>query len=203
MKILIDENGVVRAWQVVGGGFNNTEYTTVEVNEIPEEVKEHSEKYCYIDGNYIDNPAYAPIELENTKKDKVQELSDTCTQIIYAGCDVQVSDNTVQHFTLDEQDQLNLSGIGLKIAMGATTVAWHEDDETSPCMFYSAEEATKIIGTLTVFKEYHITYFRDLRIYVNSLSDIEEIKTIQYGFALPEEYKSEVLKEYERQLTNA
>lgn len=58
MKILIDENSVIKGWQVIGGGFGDTEYTTLEVDEIPEEIKENPEKYCYIDGKYVDNPDY-------------------------------------------------------------------------------------------------------------------------------------------------
>lgn len=58
MKILIDEKNVVRGWQTVGGGFSDTEYTTVEVDEIPEEVQENSEKYCYVNEMYVDNPDY-------------------------------------------------------------------------------------------------------------------------------------------------
>ena len=60
MKILIDEKNVVKAWQTIGGGFGDTEYTTLEVTEIPEEIKANPEKYCYIDGKYVDNPDYEP-----------------------------------------------------------------------------------------------------------------------------------------------
>ena len=60
----------------------------------------------------------------------------------------------------------------------------------------------KIINTLTVFKSYHITYFRDLRIYVNSLENIEDVEAIYYGYTLPDEAKSDVLKYYEGLMTN-
>ena len=53
---------------------------------------------------------------------------------------------------------------------------------------------------ITTFKEYHITYFRDLRIYVYSLNTVEEVEAIEYGFELPEEFKSQVLKDYEQML---
>ena len=76
-------------------------------------------------------------------------------------------------------------------------ISWHQDDVTKPCQFYTAEDAQKIINTLTVFKSYHITYFRDLRIYVNSLENVEDIKAIYYGYILPDEAKSDVLKYYE------
>lgn len=36
-KILLDKNNVVIAWQTVGGGWSDTENTTIEVEEIPEE----------------------------------------------------------------------------------------------------------------------------------------------------------------------
>ena len=71
MKILIDEKNVVRGWQTVGGGFSNTEYTTVEVDEIPEEVKENCERYCYINGEYVNNPDYVEPTDETLDYDEV------------------------------------------------------------------------------------------------------------------------------------
>ena len=127
---------------------------------------------------------------------KVSELNKACTDTIYRGIDVTLSDGTTEHFTLDAQDQLNLSGLALKLLMGATEIAWHEDDTTVQCRFYSAEDANHIISSLIAFKEYHITYFRDLRIYVNTLTTKAEVEAITYGFALPEDAKSDVLKEY-------
>lgn len=200
MKILIDENNAIKAWQIVGNGWVDTEYKTVDVEEIPEEVKANCEKYCYIDGLFVENPNYIDNQINTIKSNKIQSLSTTCSNIIYQGIDVTLSDNSIQHFTLTERDQLNLSGIGLKLLMGSQQIAWHEDDETKECQYYSAQDAQLIIGTLTTFKEYHITYFRDLRIYVNSLQTVEEVNAIEYGFALPEEFKSQVLKDLEQML---
>lgn len=153
-------------------------------------------------GNLIDvTPTERPVNITEIIETKISELSDTCTQTIYQGIDVKLSDNTIEHFTLDEQDQLNLSGIGLKLLMGAEVVAWHEDDENKSCRFYSALDAQTIISNLTIFKEYHITYFRDLRIYVRNLTTAEEVNNIVYGLELPEEFKSDVLKEYEKLIT--
>lgn len=131
---------------------------------------------------------------------KIEELDKACQETIFYGLDITLSSGETEHFTLTERDQLNLSGIALKLLMGAETVAWHEDDETVPCRFYSRDDALLIIGTLTTYKEAHITYFRDLRIYVNSLSSVAEVEAIKYGFVLPEEAKSDVLKVYEQQL---
>lgn len=168
------------------------------VENLPEEVISNTEAYLYIGNEFIVNPDYDI--LTYTKELKTKKLSDICSNTIYQGIPITLSDGSTQHFTLTEQDQLNLSGIGLKLLMGAQQIAWHEDDITKECQYYSAEDAQKIIATLTTFKEYHITYFRDLRIYVYSLNTVEEIEAIEYGFELPEEFKSQVLKDYEQLL---
>ena len=138
--------------------------------------------------------------LEDVKKAKIEYLDSTCENTIYAGTDVTLSDGTIEHFTLDAKDQLDLSGIGLQLLQGAEQIAWHKDDETESCKFYSAADGATIIQTLTVFRTYHITYFRDLRIYVNSLSDADDVNAIEYGSVIPDEYKSDVLKSIEAQM---
>ena len=138
--------------------------------------------------------------LEEAKKVKIEHLDSTCENTIYAGTDVTLSNGSVEHFTLDAKDQLDLSGIGLQLLQGAEQIAWHKDDETESCKFYSAADGTAIIQTLTLFRTYHITYFRDLRIYVNSLSDADDVNAIEYGSVIPDEYKSDVLKSIETQM---
>ena len=138
--------------------------------------------------------------LEEVKKAKIEYLDSTCENTIYAGTDVTLSDGSVEHFTLDAKDQLDLSGIGLQLLQGAEQIAWHKDDETESCKFYSAADGTTIIQTLTIFRTYHITYFRDLRIYVNSLTDIDSVNAIEYGSVIPDKYKSDVLKSIEAQM---
>lgn len=153
-------------------------------------------RFIYSDGTVAENPDWHE-PLEPIIEAKVNELSNACTQVIYNGIDIRLSTGEVQHFTLDEQDQANLSGIGLELAAGAEFITWHEADQTKPCQFYSAEDATTIIQSLTVWKSYHITYFRDLRIFINSLENADRIKAIQYGYELPDSWKSNVLKYYE------
>lgn len=138
--------------------------------------------------------------LEDVKKAKIEYLDSSCENTIYAGTDVTLSDGSIEHFTLDAKDQLDLSGIGLQLLQGAEQIAWHKDDETESCKFYSAADGTTIIQTLTMFRTYHITYFRDLRIYVNSLSDADDVNAIEYGSVIPDEYKSDVLKSIEVQM---
>ena len=148
------------------------------------------------DGNLIDvSPKAEP--LETTIKNKISQLDKVCTETIYTGTDIQLSDGNVYHFTLDMQDQANLTGVALQLGAGEPEVSWHTSDITQPCVLYSSANAQKIINTLTLYKSYHITYFRDLRIYVLSLTSLEDINNIEYGYILPESAKSDVLKSYE------
>ncbi len=41
---------------------------------------------------------------------------------------------------------------------------------------------------------WHVTYFRDLRIYIRDLESKEEVAAVVYGMELPEAYQSEPLK---------
>ena len=189
-------------------------------HEIPDDhplaLMSETRRLCYIYDNgsfypYIDTDEIKRLDIEagngwyyikEYRQNKISELDSICTDTIYKGTDITLSTGETQHFTLDEQDQANLAGIGLQLGAGAEIISWHQDDVTKPCQFYTAEDAQKIINTLTVFKSYHITYFRDLRIYVNSLENIEDVEAIYYGYALPDKAKSDVLKYYEGLITN-
>ena len=148
------------------------------------------------EGNLIDvSPKAEPLEIAISTK--ISQLDKACTETIYAGSDIQLSDGNVYHFTLDMQDQANLTGVALQLGAGVPEVSWHTSDVMQPCVFYSPADAQTIINTLTMYKSYHITYFRDLRRYVLSLTSADSINNIEYGYTLPESAKSDVLKTYE------
>lgn len=197
MYIVTNQENVIIAC-AISGIINNG----IEIDEIPNEVLNNPLAYCYSkEQGFFNNPNYIPPNLlEESKQIKISELDEVCKQTIYAGTDVKLSNGSIQHFTLDDQDQSNLLGLGLEIATGAEMVSWHSSDKTQSCQFYSALDAQTIIQTLTIFKSYHITYFRDLRIYINSLMFIDDVEVIQYGFILPDYAKSDVLKTYEQLL---
>ena len=44
------------------------------------------------------------------------------------------------------------------------------------------------------FVTWHVTYFRDLRIYIRSIEDKVAVAAIQYGTDIPEQYQSAPLK---------
>lgn len=85
MKILIDENNVIKAWQIVGGGWSDTENTTVEVENIPEEVMETPTKYCFVDGSFVENPNYTPYEEPLSEMDEIRLALAELAELVAGG----------------------------------------------------------------------------------------------------------------------
>lgn len=135
---------------------------------------------------------YVPT-LEDVKAAKRQEISAACEQTIYAGIDV-ILPGGVEHFSLEEKDQINLFGKQAQLAAGATQLEYHQDGH--PCRYYTAEEMQAIITAAMQHVSYHTTYCNSLNMWIASAESVEELNTIYYGADIPEEYRSEVLKDY-------
>ena len=68
--------------------------------------------------------------------------------------------------------------------------------ERNPCRYYSAEDMQKIINGAMEFKSYHTTYGNSVNMWIKGCAKASEIAKIEYGAPIPEEYQSEVLKDY-------
>ena len=66
--------------------------------------------------------------------------------------------------------------------------------EAEHCKFYSNKDMKKITATAMAYVTWHVTYFRDLRIYIRSLESKEDVEKVTYGMDIPEAYQSEPLK---------
>lgn len=173
--------------------ITDEQYNALNINNL--------DKYVVVENILVEKPDSEDYQVgKSVLEDKIIRLDIDCTNTIYNGTDITLSDGNTYHFTLDEQDQANLNSLSVELVLGATQVEWHTDNHDDPCKFYSAEDATTIIQTLKFHKKYNITYFRDLRRYVSSLTSDEEIMAITYGVVIPNEFKSEVLIAYEQQL---
>ena len=133
------------------------------------------------------------VTIEYVKAVKSAEMSATCNKIITNGFDAILSDGENHHFSLTIQDQLNLITLSSMVAAGETIIPYHADGEL--CKGYSVEDITTIINTATSFKTYHVTYFNSLKVYIDSMNDINEVNNVVYGIDIPEEYQSDVLKQ--------
>lgn len=140
---------------------------------------------------YLENKSKE--SLEPTKQYKIEELTNSCNETIINGCDVTLSDNSIEHFSLTVEDQINLSSAEQAIKNGAESFPYHCKDGS--CKVYSAEDIIKIISTATVFKTYHVTYLNCLKEIVNSYTDyndIYKINAIKYGDDLPDAYQEKL-----------
>ena len=148
----------------------------------------------YVEPKPVPEPEpYVPT-LEEVQEAKVSEMNASQQQIVAYGCEVELTDGTKERFTLTTNDQLSLNALSVKTLEGMQIVPWHPADESVHCKFYSEEDMKKITDACMNWVAYHVTYFRDLRIYIRSLTDKETIKAIQYGDDIPFEYQSEVLQ---------
>lgn len=139
---------------------------------------------------------FGPYEptLEELQEQKIREMNNAQQQSIKKGTDVTLADGTVEHFTLKDQDQTSLMGLQSQVAAGIEQIPWHNSDESEHCRFYSNADMQLIIAAAMQHVTWHVTYYRDLRIYIRSLLAREDIEAVFYGMQIPETYQSEPLK---------
>lgn len=138
---------------------------------------------------------YVPT-LEEIKTKKVTEMNDAQQTTIQNGLDIALSSGTVEHFTLTDHDQTSLMGLQTLVAQGVENIPWHTSDQTEHCKYYSNADMAIITSKALQFVTFHVTYFRDLRIYVRALEDKEAVSNVFYGMSIPEKYQSDVLKDF-------
>ena len=131
--------------------------------------------------------------LEEMKEQKKQEISDACERVIYDGITVVLLSGP-ERFSLMEKDQINLFGKQAQLAAGAERMEYHQNGH--PCRYYTAEEMQTIITASMEHVSYHTTYCNALNMWIAGVEDAEELAGINYGADVPEEYQSEVLKDY-------
>jgi hypothetical protein len=165
------------------------EYDYVEIVEFKEnidikDVKDNPSKYLH----YTNSKKLADI-----KATKLKEISKKCEDTIYNGVDVKMPDGTY-HFSLTEEDQLNIFGLQAKISAGQTALEYHADGQ--PCKYYSVEDIQKLITAAMTFVSYNTTYCNSLNMWIKAETDSTVIESIYYGIDIPETYQSDVLKKY-------
>ena len=122
------------------------------------------------------------------------EMRTAQQQAIQNGINVTLTNGTNEHFNLGIYDQISLMGLQKKVDVGIDQIEWHTSDQAEHCKFYSDKDMEIIASTAIEYVSYHVTYFRDLRIYIRSLSEKEDVQNVYYGMPIPIEYQSEPLR---------
>ena len=104
---------------------------------------------------------------------KKSELSAECEKTIVAGVDVGDA-----HYSLTIEDQANILAL-TPLAQAGNSVFYHSD--SNMCCEYSPDEFNKIVNAVTAHKTLQTTYCNLLMRQVEEMSDVEEIKAVEYG----------------------
>ena len=148
----------------------------------------------YVEPEPVPEPEPYEPTLEELKQQKINEVSDACKETIYSGVDVELPTGSTEHFSLKEEDQINLFGKQAQITAGVTQLEYHQDGH--PCRYYTVDEMTAIITAAMQFVSYHTTYCNSLYTWINAVTNKEDLQEITYGVSIPIEYQSEVLQTY-------
>ena len=126
-----------------------------------------------------------PVEsLGDVKKKKRDEVDLACMNAIIDGVDVELPTG-VEHFSLEETDQINLTAALTMVEQGAPSYPYHADGNL--CRLYTADEIKAISAAAMSHKLYHTTYCNHLFNWINRAESIEEVKSIYYGATLPDD----------------
>ena len=177
-----------------GSVFGKYENYTTLYREIESGFQLSNDGSVYVEPEPVPEPEPYEPTLEELKEQKISEVGGVCKETIYAGVDVELPTGSTEHFSLKEEDQINLFGKQAQITAGVTQLEYHQDGH--PCRYYTVEEMTAIITAAMQFVSYHTTYCNSLYTWINSVTDKEDLQGITYGVSIPEEYQSEVLKAY-------
>ena len=182
--LIYNDQGLVR------GDFLN--YTTLYKHE--DSVYELSTGDVYVEPEQITPPKkeYTEEELAVLKKNefiqvkenKIEEMSLMCNKVIEDGISI---DGKKYSYTTEDQANI-LNGMSLAEKTGMK-VPYHADGES--CELYSYDEIAAIYMQEQMNLTKNQTYFNQLKLYIKSLNDendIETIRNITYGDQLTGEY---------------
>lgn len=141
---------------------------------------------------------YVPT-LEEVKSQKIAEMEAIMNSTIQSGVTVTLSDGTTGTFSLSSVELLYLTNLKIMATEAedkdTPSLPWHEASISEQSKFYTPNDIIAIAESSKELITYHSVFFRDLRIYINSLTTTNAVNDITYNISsLPQEYWSEVLK---------
>lgn len=130
-------------------------------------------------------PTFAEI-----KSQKISQLSNSCKNEIESGIDINIDNNT-EHFSysISNGDQSNIDDIANAALTTKLGQSYHCDG--GDCKIYTLDQIVAIYVGQKYNKMHHITYFNQMKQYINSFTnenDIDMIKQISYGDELSGKY---------------
>lgn len=125
------------------------------------------------DGSKIVDVVATSEPIDKVISQKKTELSEKCEKVIVAGVDVGDA-----HYSLTIEDQANILAL-TPLAQAGNSVFYHQDGEM--CREYSSDEFNEIVNVVTAHKTLQTTYCNLLMRQIEEMSDVEEVKAVEYG----------------------
>ena len=185
MLIRTDENLNIIQLITVGCVLPNTpNYYQIEKEDITDEIIHH-----ILDYQYINNQFVLRVD-QHEKREKVLETKLTnmrmiCNQTITYGIDYNNA-----HYSLSDEDQMNLTNLSLMAQSGVPYVPYHADGQL--CRMYSAEEIIAISQLAIQWITFHTTYYNFTKSYLKNITDMNQLIAFQYGMPLSEYFMTEI-----------
>lgn len=146
-----------------------------------------NENDVYIEPIIPDPPVideYIPT-IDEIRRLKISELSSICNNLITNGVCIDIN-GTMEHFSYTDEDQVNIKEL-FDLALQTNVPMYYHSDGNS-CKLYTVEQIANLYISAATNKMHHITYYNQLKMYIQSLDDIETISSVEYGHELSGEY---------------
>lgn len=135
-----------------------------------------AEKRSVIDANYAE-------ELKNAKIAKQAEISSICEALIVKG--VEINGESFAYELDDQNNILNNTNLALQTGLD---VPYHAGGK--PCRLFTPTEIVSIYIAQEHNLTHNVTYNNQLKLYVDTLTTVEEVNAVQYGQELTGDYLS-------------
>lgn len=186
MYIQTDNDGNIIQFISVGGKPVENGY------ELPidtsDEIIQNIFSYKYVDGQLAKKDDADTEKLNAIKQAKVSSMSAMCNQTIINGVDW-----NGEHYSLTLEDQNNINNLKDMVSI-SEYIPYHPDGNGGNCTFFTAEEFTQFYTYCFQFKLYHLTYYNQLKGYINSLTSVDAVLDVNYGMKLTDEYHENLVK---------
>lgn len=132
-------------------------------------------RYKYDNGNVIErsDDEINSDAFPDIMRQKKFELSAECEKTIITGVDVGDA-----HYSLTLEDQANILA-WMAVAQTGKEVPYHQDGQ--PCRIYSSEEFMEVANAAVAFKTSQTTYCNLLMRQVETMTNVDEVKAVEYG----------------------
>ena len=142
--------------------------------------------------NVIDEDSMSINELRDRR---LNQISVAGQRKIFEGTVVRLSNGQTKYFPYTLEDQNDITQYMMLIPQfpGDLTnlkLPYHSSGEI--CQLYPAIDIVIVYFELQSYLLYWQTYTNMLRMYVNTLQDIDDIKSSQFGMALPDSYQEQM-----------